>query len=234
MGRRGETTAVCLLGSITKKDCQRMDALKYIAIGSGVFRLPSVGFRLTHRGITVVGNTARRIGGRIETLTRVREIGTQTSLQLQLRDDSILCETSTDDAGILRLRLRILQVADRVTHLTIIDIHAGGVGLIVVRAVSIVDRCIRSVGDGSKPVVGSKHAVHVLLSCHFIVSSIGIHTDEQVLEDIALIVDAPGIALKSSIENDTILTLITETGAVARHLITAHGRELVLLLETCL
>ena len=104
MGCRGETTAVCLLGSITKKDCQRMDALKYIAIGSGVFRLPSVGFRLTHRGITVVGNTARRIGGRIETLTRVREIGTQTSLQLQLRDDSILCETSTDDAGILRLR----------------------------------------------------------------------------------------------------------------------------------
>ena len=78
-------------------------------------------------------------------------------------------------------------------------------------------------GDGCEPVIRGKHAVHILLTSHLIICSIGIHANEQVLEDITLIVDAPSIALQTCIDDDTILTLITATDTVARDFITSHS-----------
>ena len=78
-------------------------------------------------------------------------------------------------------------------------------------------------GDGCKPVIRGKHTVHILLACYFVISSIGIHADKQVLENITLIVDATCIALQSCIDDDTILTLIAAADTVARDLVTSYS-----------
>ena len=234
VGSRGEAAAIGLLSSVTEKGCHGVHVFEHIAIGCGIFRLPDVCLSLSYRGVTVVGNTARGIGGGIVALARVGEVGPQTGLQLQLRDDGPFCKTCTDDTGILCLRLGVLQVADGVAYLTVIDIHAGGIGLIVVRAVGIIDRCVWSMGDSGKPVIWGKHAVNILLTRYLIVSGVGIDTNEEVLKDIALIVDTASIALQSSVQDDAVLTLIAAADAVTRDFVATHGRKLVLLLEASL
>ena len=86
--------------------------------------------------------------------------------------------------------------------------------------------------DGSHPRVGGKHRTAVRLSFHGAQCATGIHADEQVLEHIPLVVDTACIALQTRTQQDTLLTLITAADAVARHLVTTHGRELVFLTES--
>ena len=117
-----------------------MNTLKDVAVGGGVFRLPDVRLGLSHRGIAAIRQTIGGVRRRIITLTRVRDVGTQTGLQLQLRDDSPLGKASADDTSILRLRIVVQKVADGITHLAVVDIHTRRRRLIVEGAVSVVDR----------------------------------------------------------------------------------------------
>ena len=234
VGRCGDTTAIGRLCGIACQRRQRMDALEHVAIGGGEFRLPGVGLRLSHGGIAVVGQSTGGIAGCIVTLAGVGEVGTDAGLQFQLWDDSPLGKARADDTGILRLGLRVLQITDGVAHLTVVDVHTRRRRIVVERAVGIIYRGIGRVGDCGIPGTGGEHAATVVgHTVHLIVSGIGIQTHQEGLEHVTLIVDATRIARQIRTFHDTLLTLITTTDAVARNLVTTHGRELVLLLETC-
>ena len=71
IGRGGDTAAIRVLGGISHEGCQRVNVLKYIAVGSGVFRLPNVCLGLSHRGIAAIRQTIGGVRGRIVTLTGV-------------------------------------------------------------------------------------------------------------------------------------------------------------------
>ena len=211
-----------------------MDALKDVTVGSRIFRLPGVGLRLSYRGIAIVRQSTGGVRRCIITLTGVGEVTADADLQFQLRDDSPLGKGCADDTTVLRLSLRILQVADGVTHPAVVNIDAGGSGIIIIRAVGIIYRGVRRMGDGAEPGTGSKHATTVVrYASHLVQGSIGIDSHQQVLEDIALVIDAAGIACKACAFDDTILILVTAADAIARYLITAYGRNLVFLLEAC-
>ena len=151
-----------MLGGIAQQCRQRVYTLEDIAVGCRVLRLPCRGLCLTYRGITTIGNTTCGVGGSIVTLAGVRDISTQARLQFQLRDDGPLSEASTYHTGILRLSLGILQIADGVAHFAIVDIHAGGGSIVVIRSVSIVDRGVRRVRDSSEPRTWLEHVTTVV------------------------------------------------------------------------
>ena len=76
--------------------------------------------------------------------------------------------------------------------------------------------------------------IDIAQSFQIAVGSSGIDTHQQVLQHIALIVDATGVALQVRSDDDALLVLVSPTDGISRNLVTTGETDLVLLRECCL
>ena len=136
-----------------------MMALERVVVGGSKLGLPHVGLIAAHRGHTIVLQSRCGVRWRIVVLLGVRQVYTHISLQLQVVDDLPLGKGIGNDTRIGRIRLNVIQVADRVAHydLTVTYKHIltdGGLQVII-GPVAIVDRLCGRCDEGRHPAVGS-------------------------------------------------------------------------------